>query len=113
MPPEPLAYLNGQFLPPSEARLPLHDAGFALPSTVDPRIKQRSRLHWWLADRSARASQPGATALLLNESGHITETAAANFLLVQDGAVVSPPRSGILNGISLLVVEELCLNLGI
>src|SRR5262249_41541036 len=31
---EPLAYLNGQFLPQSEARLPLNDAGFVFGATL-------------------------------------------------------------------------------
>jgi branched-chain amino acid aminotransferase len=82
-------------------------------SSVDPRIKQRSRLHWWLADRQVRQQQPGANALLLDQEGHLTETAAANFLLVQSGSVISPPRGSILGGISLQVVRELCGQLGI
>ena len=80
---------------------------------IDPRIKQRSRLHWWLADREAEAIQPGASALLLDEADCLTETASSNILLVLEGKVVSPPRQSILNGISLLVVEELCGSLGI
>lgn len=80
---------------------------------VDPRIKQRSRLHWWLAEQEAKRIEPGAQALLLDTSGHLTETAAANFLIVRDGTVISPPRERILNGISLGVVEELCGRLGI
>jgi len=83
------------------------------PECVDPRIKQRSRLHWWLADREVQAAAPGASALLLTADGHLTETAAANLLLVRDGSVPSPPRSTILNGVSLLVAEELCSELGI
>jgi branched-chain amino acid aminotransferase len=80
---------------------------------VDPRIKQRSRMHWWLADREVRHLQPGAQALLLDAAGHLTETAAANFLIVRDGVVISPPRDCILGGISLDVVEALCTRLGI
>jgi branched-subunit amino acid aminotransferase/4-amino-4-deoxychorismate lyase len=80
---------------------------------VDPRIKQRSRLHWWLADREVHANAPGASALLFDESGCVTETAAANFLIVHQGAVLSPPWSSILNGVSLLVTEEICRDLGI
>src|SRR5262249_28372922 len=75
--------------------------------------KQRSRLHWWLADREARDIAPGAWALLLDTGGHVTETAAANFLLVKGGAVLSPPRPTVLDGISLRVTEELCRDLGI
>jgi branched-chain amino acid aminotransferase len=81
--------------------------------SVDPRIKQRSRLHWWLADRQARAAEPGASALLLDREGFVTETAAANFLAVLGGAVVSPPHTSILGGVSLQVIRELCADLGI
>jgi branched-chain amino acid aminotransferase len=77
-------------------------------SSVDPRIKQRSRMHWWLADRKAHAIAPGAIPLLLDSDGYVTESAAANFLLVRRGTVLSPPRSGILGGISLQTVQELC-----
>jgi branched-subunit amino acid aminotransferase/4-amino-4-deoxychorismate lyase len=80
---------------------------------VDPRLKQRSRLHWWLAEREARATAPGSMALLLNTTGHVTETAAANFLIVRGGTLISPPRESILAGISLAVVEELAGRLGI
>src|SRR5207302_2034678 len=79
----------------------------------DPCIKQRSRLHWWLAEREVQALTPGASALLLDEAGHVTETAAANFLIVRQGTVLSPPRSDILGGVSLLVTQELCHQLGI
>lgn len=78
------------------------------PTSVDPQIKQRSRMHWWLADREVQTSAPAATALLLNDGGFVTETAAANLLIVRGGAVLSPPRALILHGISLLTVAELC-----
>jgi branched-chain amino acid aminotransferase len=80
---------------------------------VDPRIKQRSRLHWWLANREIRYTYPGAAAVLLDQHGHLTETAAANLLIVKSGVVYSPPPESILNGISLLTVQELCRDLGI
>jgi branched-chain amino acid aminotransferase len=80
---------------------------------VDPRIKQRSRLHWWLAEQQAHDTDPTASALLLDGDGHVTETATANFLIVRQGTVLSPPRDAILGGISLQVVEELCGELGI
>ena len=75
---------------------------------VDPRIKQRSRLHWWLADREVQEAEPGAAGLLLDLNGHVTETAAANLLVVRDGIVLTPPRSSVLEGISLRVTEEIC-----
>jgi branched-subunit amino acid aminotransferase/4-amino-4-deoxychorismate lyase len=80
---------------------------------VDPRLKQRSRLHWWLAEQEAHQSDPDASALLLDLDGFVTETAAANLLVVRDGVVLTPPRYAVLEGVSLRVVEELCAGLGI
>jgi branched-chain amino acid aminotransferase len=86
----------------------------AVPVTsVDPLVKQRSRLHWWLAEQEARQRDPGASALLLDSEGRLTETAAANFLLVRGGTVLSPPSGSVLGGVSLQVVRELCGGLGI
>jgi branched-chain amino acid aminotransferase len=81
--------------------------------SVDPRIKQRSRLHWWLAQQEVQALDATASALLLDETGQLTETAAANFLLVRGGVVCSPPGSLVLGGISLAVTEELCRQIGV
>jgi branched-chain amino acid aminotransferase len=102
------------------ARLFRDGARLVVPATrhvpaacVDPRIKQRSRLHWWVAEQEAHAADPAASALLLDADGHVTETAAANFLAVRGGTVVSPPRESVLEGVSLQVVRELCAELGI
>ncbi len=83
------------------------------PRSIDPRAKVRSRLHWWLAEHEARTRDPGAWALLVDEHESVTETAAANLLAVVNGGVVTPPRSEVLNGISLNVTEEICGWLGI
>jgi branched-chain amino acid aminotransferase len=80
---------------------------------VAPNIKQRSRMHWWLAEQEVKRTQPGAQALLLDIHGKVTETAAANFLIVKNGVVISPPLDSILEGISLKVTRELCGRLGI
>lgn len=80
---------------------------------VPPHIKQRSRMHWWLAEHEVRQVDSAAAALLLDDEGFVTETAAANFLVVLDGEVVSPPTDAVLPGVSLLVVRELCRELGI
>jgi branched-subunit amino acid aminotransferase/4-amino-4-deoxychorismate lyase len=80
---------------------------------IDPRIKQRSRLHWWLAQQQVLRSDVKASALLLDQSGHVTETAAANFLIARDGEVITPPKNAVLEGVSLGVLRELCGKLGI
>lgn len=83
-------------------------------------IKHRSRLHWWMGQHEVHQKDPTAAALLLDDFGmgpgygdYVTETAAANFLLVRDNQVVSPLRERVLGGISLMVVQELCRDLGI
>ena len=83
------------------------------PDCLPRQAKMRSRLHWWLAELQAREADPDASALLADKAGHITETAAANFLIVRKGTITSPPRNQILDGISLMVVEELCASLGV
>ena len=60
------------------------------------------------AQQEAQRSDPHASALLLDHNGHLTETAAANFLIVQKGTVLSPPTGTVLQGVSLKVVRELC-----
>lgn len=86
----------------------------ALPAAcVDPHIKQRSRMHWWLAEQEVRRRNPDAQALLLDLAGNVTETASSNFLIVRDGKLISPLRNSILEGVSLAVIAELCKQLGI
>src|SRR5262249_25764469 len=75
---------------------------------VPPQAKMRSRMFWWIAEQQAHDVDAEASALLLDLSGHVTETAVANFVIIRDGAVISPPRESILDGISLRFVEELC-----
>ena len=101
------------------ARLLHEGARLVIPTTrrsqasVDPHIKQRSRLSWWLAEQEAHDQDPTASALLLDTNGHVTETAAGNFLIVRQDTVLSPVRDAILGGISLLTVEEICGELGV
>lgn len=78
------------------------------PSCWSPSIKARSRLHYYMADREVHQRHPGSVALLLNMEGEISETSVANVLIVdKQGHLWSPPRSGILNGVSLDFLEEL------
>ena len=81
---------------------------------VDPRVKHRSRLPWWVGRHEAQAKDSIAEPLLIEpESGTVLETPAANVLAVFDAVVVSPPRERILHGVTLGVIEDLCKQLGI
>ena len=82
-------------------------------STLDPRIKSRSRLHWHLAECQARERDPQATAVLLDATGNLTETATANFFIVRGGAILTPQAGTALAGVGQAVVHELADEAGI
>jgi branched-subunit amino acid aminotransferase/4-amino-4-deoxychorismate lyase len=83
------------------------------PECVDPKIKCRSRMQWWLADQETHLVDPQAVSLCLDLQGNVTETSGANFLIVQEGTVVQPGPRNILPGVSQQTVRELCQRLGI
>ena len=80
---------------------------------VSASIKHRSRLHWYLADKLARETQPGSMALLLDNHGCVTETSSGNLFVVQNGDVITPTERATLPGISQQVVLDLCGEIGI
>lgn len=83
------------------------------PQCFDPKMKYRSRMHYYLADKEAQLVDPAAAALLLDLAGNVTETGGANFLIVERGAIVSPTTVNTLPGISRATVIELAAKLGI
>ena len=83
------------------------------PQCYDPKMKYRSRMHYYLADKEAQLVDPDASALLLDLAGNVTETGGANFLIVEQGTIVSPSLTNTLPGISRQTVIELAQKLGI
>jgi branched-subunit amino acid aminotransferase/4-amino-4-deoxychorismate lyase len=83
------------------------------PQCYDPKMKYRSRMHYYLADKEAQLVDPEASALLLDLAGNVTETSGANFLIVERGTIVSPTLVNTLPGISRATVIELAKQLGI
>lgn len=83
------------------------------PQCLDPKSKNRSRLHWWLADQQTHAVDPEAITLLLDLDGNVTECAGSNFVVVEDRTVYSPTTRNILQGVSLLTVRELAAERGL
>ncbi|KAA5540713.1 branched-chain amino acid aminotransferase [Roseiconus nitratireducens] len=76
-------------------------------------IKVRCRLHYYLADSAAAAAVPGALGILVDQDGSVTETGICNVLVVDRGALISPPADQILPGVSLQVVRELAAQLDV
>jgi branched-subunit amino acid aminotransferase/4-amino-4-deoxychorismate lyase len=83
------------------------------PECLDPHMKCRSRMHYYLADREAQLVDPEASGLLLDRDGHVTETNAANFLMIERGTLVSPRFAATLPGISRATVIDLAERLGL
>lgn len=87
-----------------------YDTGVALRSVAITQIpascwpielKCRSRMHYHLADREARALEPGSRALLHHGDGRVSETSTANVVIVKDGTLRTPPPGDALAGVSL------------
>jgi branched-chain amino acid aminotransferase len=82
------------------------------PQCLDPKMKNRSRLHWFIAERQAQIVDPRAITLLLDLEGNVTECSGSNFVIVNGDTIVSPSRRNILWGISLETVRELAPAIG-
>ncbi|QJW96409.1 aminotransferase class IV [Frigoriglobus tundricola] len=84
-------------------------------TVLPPTVKHRSRMHWHIADHTARARSgtPSALGITAGPDGTLTETSVAHFLAVIHGTVTTPPRHTVLDGISLRVTEELCHAVGV
>ncbi len=71
-------------------------------------LKCRSRMHYFLADRQAAISHPGARAVLHEADGNLTETSTSNIIVYSaNEGLISPPKAQVLPGISLQVIVEL------
>lgn len=84
-------------------------------SLLDPKIKNRSRIHYLMANIEASQTEgENNWALLLDPDGFIAEGTGDNFFIIKDGVVITPEGRNILRGISrAYVMEELCSQLGI
>lgn len=82
----------------------------AIPGALlDPKVKNRSRIHYLMANIEASSIQGEDNwALLLDPDGFIAEGTGDNFFIVKNGAVITPEGRNILRGISrAYVMEEL------
>ena len=82
------------------------------PQCVDPKMKNRSRLHWYIADGQSHNVDPQAISLLLDLQGNVTECSGANFVIIDGDTIVSPPPRNILGGVSLATIQELAPKVG-
>ena len=81
----------------------------AIPSfLLDPKIKNRSRIHYQMANIEASLFKGDNNwALLLDLDGFIAEGTGDNFFIVKDGVIITPEGRNILRGISRDYIFEL------
>ncbi len=81
------------------------------PECVETRAKVTSKMNQILAELDAAAS--GSLSLMLDIHGNVAENSVANFFIVRDGALWTPPERNILQGVTRKAVFELAGQLGI
>jgi|TARA_Y100000294_G_scaffold53838_1_gene50747 branched-chain amino acid aminotransferase len=84
-------------------------------SLMDPKIKNRSRLFYQMANiEVSQFKGENNWALMLDPDGYIAEGSGDNFLIVKNGTVISPEGRNMLRGVSRsYVMNELSPKLGI
>ena len=84
-------------------------------SLMDPKIKNRSRIFYLMANiEASQVVGDNNWALLLGTDGFITEGTGDNFFIIKDGVVITPEGRDILRGVSReYVISELCPALGL
>jgi branched-chain amino acid aminotransferase len=88
----------------------------AVPAALlDPKIKNRSRIFYLMANIEASLMKgENNWALLLDPDGFVAEGTGDNFFIVKDGVVITPEGRNILRGVSRgYVLRELCPQVGI
>jgi len=81
------------------------------PECIEARAKVTSKMNQILAELDAAAS--GSLSLMLDIRGNVAENSSANFFMVRDGALWTPPERNILEGVTRKAVLELAARLGI
>jgi branched-chain amino acid aminotransferase len=81
------------------------------PRFISPRAKTHNYLNLILGDLEAQATDPDAWAVLLDESGNLTEGRGSNIFLVKNGVVATPKGQYVLEGITRGVAMDLATGL--
>lgn len=83
-------------------------------SLIDPKVKNRSRIHYLMANMQVSGYEGNRNwALLLDTDNYIAEGTGDNFFIVKDGVLLTPEPRNILRGVSREYVFELCREMGI
>ena len=81
--------------------------------SLDPRIKNRSRLAYTLAEMEAKQVDPAAQSVILDLNGHVAENKGGNIFCISKGVLKTPSTVNCLAGVSRATALELAKKLGI
>lgn len=81
--------------------------------SLDPRIKNRSRLPYTLAEMEVKLVDPLAQSVILDLDGHVAENKGGNIFAFSNGVLKTPTTVNCLAGVSRATALELAQKLGI
>jgi len=81
--------------------------------SLDPRIKNRSRLPYTLAEMEVKLVDPLAQSVILDLNGHVAENKGGNIFCVTKGVLKTPTTVNCLAGVSRATALELAMKIGI
>ena len=83
-------------------------------SLLEPKVKNRSRLHYLMANiQVSQVAGRNNWALLLDPDGFIAEGTGDNFFIVRNGTILTPEPRNVLRGISRAYIFDLARELGV
>ena len=87
----------------------------AIPAQLlEPKIKNRSRIHYQMANIQASLFEGKDNwAMMIDPDGYIAEGPGDNIFIVKNGTVITPEGRNILRGISRQYIFDICNQLGI
>lgn len=81
--------------------------------SLDPKIKNRSRMAYTLAELEVKLVDPKAQGIILDLNGYLAENKGGNFFIVSEGVLYTPRTLHALAGVSRATVLELAEKIGI
>ena len=81
--------------------------------SISSTIKHRSRMHFVIADKEVKSIESDASPLLLDYNENISESIYANFFIVKDNTLQTPPLQNILPGITRKKIITLAKKIGL
>ncbi|NSW56239.1 MAG: aminotransferase class IV [Armatimonadetes bacterium] len=81
--------------------------------SLDPKIKNRSRLPYTLAELEVKLVDPRAQGIILDVDGFLCENKGGNFFVAKDGIVRTPPPWNALDGITRRTTIDIARSKGI